>query len=666
MGIYKIKLGLLLIFSLSVYFGCNRSHPAGFEAINFAPIRNFPANQTIDWALDYSEAIDSGFVAPSKRQAPQGFEAVFQLANTSPQPKRFYYKLYYQNEAYKFGDTTQRAEENFYGSDGAFSGFTPIDLQADAEKEIHINYRIAGNPRDEERYFAEKKNSGFTEADVNATIQRIRNAPDWFAGIAKKAKENNVPLEKQLVDDARWVLQNENARKFNQRSRRNPRTGAYKFLLVVASARAVEQNLIPQEVQSIGKKNKEGRFVNPFGFYAKNAEKLAKETQLFYVDNALKLKALPDPGGGVFVDKTFLIVQNMQPNRSCMRSDCGDDSTLHKKAAFQQFIHYFNPEAIMDNIPLAANLANYSRADYNENGKKFGDKRVKAPIQITDCPCKTVKSDAMAKKITMFNPAVSPDKLRKENVGVWTRHGFTYGKYTAKVKMPRLLNKHNVWNGLTNAIWLINESQDASNSRRECAGGYIPKRLPPKRETPRSPTESYSEIDFEIVKCPKYWPQTSYGKTQRPAEPADMDDKVVITCTNWDLACRSPKNYISGAKPFAYNGQNFELHRWDDWYQALTSKYVAPDAEIFGTEFYFQIEWKPNEIIWRIGPTKDKLQVCGAMTDGVTEIPNNQMLMVFTQEYHLANWWPESAFSQNDVPFPAENLTGEILSLEIE
>ena len=85
-----------------------------------------------------------------------------------------------------------------------------------------------------------------------------------------------------------------------------------------------------------------------------------------------------------------------------------------------------------------------------------------------------------------------------------------------------------------------------------------------------------------------------------------------------------------------------------------------------GEYYYFQIEWRPNEIIWRVGPEKENLHVVGYMNDKVTTIPNNQMLAVITQEFHFSEWWPMSPYKQENIPFSKEDLNGMLYSLEIE
>ena len=91
------------------------------------------------------------------------------------------------------------------------------------------------------------------------------------------------------------------------------------------------------------------------------------------------------------------------------------------------------------------------------------------------------------------------------------------------------------------------------------------------------------------------------------------------------------------------------------------------EKDLFDTDFYyFEIEWKPTEIIWRIGPSKNKMRIVGYMNNTVTSIPNNQMLLIFTQEFHITKWWPEAPFAQDNIPFPAKDITGYIYDSEIE
>jgi len=280
-----------------------------------------------------------------------------------------------------------------------------------------------------------------------------------------------------------------------------------------------------------------------------------------------------------------------------------------------------------------------------------------------------VKSDSITHSITIRNPASKPDEFKKEDVGIITRHGFVYGKFKAKVKLTSLLNEQQVWNGITNAIWLIYESTEEWNKRRICnkEGGYQPTYYSGKGDA-RVPAICYSEIDFEILKASHRWPATSYKDvSKRPKEDPLMKDKIMVTCTNWDMACWEPKNFDVGVHQIDYENQTFNLHRWDHWYNAVTLKNPQPEKEIFDSDFYcFEIEWKPTEIIWRIGPSEDKMRVVGYMNNTVTSIPNNQMLLIVTQEFHITRWWPEAPFAQDNIPFPAKDIVGHIYDIEIE
>jgi hypothetical protein len=141
----------------------------------------------------------------------------------------------------------------------------------------------------------------------------------------------------------------------------------------------------------------------------------------------------------------------------------------------------------------------------------------------------------------------------------------------------------------------------------------------------------------------------------------------MVSCTNWDMACWQPAEFHDGCYPVRYQDKTFWTHRWDKNYRALTEKTPERDDELFGSPFYyFQIDWQPDKIIWRIGPSKEKMRVVGYMDDKVTSIPNNQMLLIITQEFHNTKWWVGSAYSQDNIPFPKVDYVGEIYELTIE
>lgn len=606
-----------------------------FSIQSFSPLSNWQPDIDVkkNILIDYTNA-NSGFVIPSVTQLKDGeFAFEFEIKNNSNTAQHFYYKIYYQNESYKFEEfdsvTNKRnelSEENFYGSwPSTLIAFkeTPEIASDNSFHLVTDAFKIQGNPRDEERYI-----------------------------------QNGV----------------------NNRWQRNLRVGEYSFLLVVTSQS--DLTAIPEPAQYINKKQ-EGHFLNPYYYFFSADCKQLKQTIVNKSTTTLKVASAPDLGAGIYVDDAHF---NGTLDKSAFCSTCGQDSVLYKNAAIQQFINYVDPSTKMDNIPVVSDILkdNYSKMDYNWN-KSFYSKEELIPtiIQTSKRPCQTVFSDPDKKKISIKNPGTKFGEWKKESVGIITRHGLTYGKYRVKVKLTELLNKNNVWNGITNAIWLITQGGGEWNFRRNCnKEGYMETYWGGPKDK-RVPAVDYSEIDFEILKTPPYCPDNAFPPVFKnpaddrnnlnswnvafPGEITKTDDRVTVACTNWDMACWEPKDYSVGCTPLDYKGETFYTHRWDHWYRALTEKKEERDDELFGGEFYyFEIDWRPKEIIWRIGPEPDKMRVVGYMNDKVTSIPNNQMLLIITQEYHNTKWWPGTPYSQDNLPFPANDIPGEIYELTIE
>ena len=133
------------------------------------------------------------------------------------------------------------------------------------------------------------------------------------------------------------------------------------------------------------------------------------------------------------------------------------------------------------------------------------------------------------------------------------------------------------------------------------------------------------------------------------------------------MACNQPSKYIIGAKTVEVDGKKYEFARWDFFSKLLTSKVAVSHEEVFNDNFYyFEIDWQPKQIVWRIGKDKKNLREICRMNDEITTIPNNQMVMVMSQEFHYQEWWPTAPFMQNFIPFPKNDLIGTLLEVEIE
>lgn len=631
--------GLLL---LVILYSCNNQtnqapslNCEAFSIQNFNPLVNWQQDEAKqkNIFIDYTNA-NNGFVIPSVTQLKDGqFTFEFELKNNNPSAQKFYYKIYYQNESYKFEEldsATNKAQplagENFYGTweNTAITFKQTVTIASDNSfHKIQDSFRIIGNPRNEGRYI-----------------------------------KNDV----------------------NNRWQRNPRVGEYSFLLIVASESDLKN--IPQYIQNINLKNNES-FSNPYYYFLYGDGKQLKKTIIHKSNSTLKITAQPNLGGGIYVDDSRF---DGKLDKSGFCATCGQDSNLYKNAPIQQFINYVDASTKMNNIPVIADVLkdNYSKMDYYWNKSFYTkDELIPTIIQTSKHPCQTVFSDPNEKKIIIKNPGTKYGEWKKESVGIITRHGLTYGKYRVKVKLTELLNKNNVWNGLTNAIWLMTQGGGEWNFRRNCnKEGYMATYWG-GHEDKRVPAVDYSEIDFEILKTPPYCPDNTFPPVFKnplddnkninswnvalPEEITNTDDKVTVACTNWDMACWEPKKFGVGCNPINYKGETFYTHRWDHWYRALTEKKEESDDELFGSGcYYFEIDWRPTEIIWRVGPAPDKMRVVGYMNDQVTSIPNNQMLLIITQEFHNTKWWPGAPYSQDNLPFPANDIPGEIYELTIE
>ena len=615
---------LLPLFGCTTPGGDQQRNAAEFDVLTNWNSADADGVKTID--LDYTDAIDSGFSIPSQRQVEGGhFTFSFSVTDTTGRGRSFRYKLYYRNETYKMNDALPDgrmhplAGENFYGSwESASEGFrTTGSTRGRDELLVKDRFRIHGDPRDEERFVVDGERK-------------------------------------------RWA--------------RNPRVGTYAFLLVVVPEEAMTG--LPDAVVKINER-KDGRFVDPFWYFLKGPGSHMPQVQVLQAEERLKVRAAPPLGAGIYVEEQEGL------SMDAFNNDCGRSEELRKQAPFQQFIHYVDPSTQFSNIPLIADVLGneYTPDDHDFNHTFFPeDRMVSLRPMTTRLPCETVRSNPGNNTIEIHNPASTPDHMRKENVGVRSRHGLLYGKYSVKCKLTPLLNDSDMWNGLTNAIWLIYQGAPG-NYRRICTkDGYMENYWGGAQDK-RVPQVAYAEIDFEILKTPLYCPDATFpplapqqvavpglrANWQQPANRGIPKGMITVACTNWDMACHQPVKFAAGCNDIAHNGQVFSSHRWDDNYRALTQKRYEPDAELFhGDHYWFQIDWRPDQVIWRIGPELDELREVGYMDSTITSISDVQMLLIVTQEFHNTKWWPGSPYQQGYIPFAARDYKGVIQEVVIE
>lgn len=642
---------------------------------------------------------------------------------------KIYYQnaSYKHNELDEDGSYNPKSAENFYGSwEDVGVGFKSLGVLEEKTKiSILDSFRIVGNPRNEARYYgiddkpivnkaliertkkkirqnegwlksvevkAKNKNvsvekqiyldalwdidytlssstvrPGLFRLKVNEKINEIMASDKWRNQMKEKAESNGISLEEQAIKDAEWAVKNEGMSKpINNRFKRNPRMGDYELMLVIISKSELDN--LPEGLAKINVPNKlfDG-FLNPFYYFKKEEVNNRKQVKVYNLPNKITASINLTGEKGIYIDP--LKMRNPDYSRDFYSDKIGDSKELYSHALYEQYFHVINRDYKLRNVPLAADVINepYGVKRYNQNKEMYPlDKRDIKHTNVTTAPGATVFYNDSVNAIQLINPGSASD-FKKENTGVMTRVGVTYGKYTAKIKFPKIINIENVWNGVTCAFWLFSENMNDWNQRDLCNElGYM-KKGDKSDSKDRYAYSTYSEIDIEIIKTSKHWPQSSYGGVDDyPIDTPADNHNLMVTTTNWDLGCRDPENYHQGVRPFEYAGKTFELHRWDYGYQALTSKLEYPHDKTVGDEFYYQIDWRPNEIIWRLGKTKEDMDIIGYMNSDYTKIPNNQMIAIITQEFHYSLWWPLAPFDQNNVPFPSNDINGYVYSVEIE
>lgn len=629
------------------------------EDAHFNPMANFPDEDVVVLDMDLKGVVNDGIVIPSVNQTEEG-KFVFTFNAEAGQ----YYKIFYQNESYKFDNDNPLNNENFYGSwEDVNIGFKKVEedgLVTDA-------FRIVGNPRDEKKYYgADLAKNTFSQKAVDNVVNAIRNTPDWLESVRQKAVNNNFTLERQLYLDAIWIINdNKNKGDVNNRFKRNPRVGEYSFMLVVCDEKSL--NDIPDYIKNISLTDENGSYVNPYVYFSNNKK---RNIDVIISQKRLKTRAVITPEYGVFLDETLIKTDNYSIDNS--NPKCSDTEEMYSNALYKQFLSDVSKQYTLRNIPLIKDVVSdddpYTMKEYEEAKTKYDSSELQYDYPVvTDCLGRTVRLND-DNSISLINPGNDDmNNLHKESTGVMTRVGFTYGKYRGKIKFPVMLNEENIWNGLTYAFWLIYQDNHAWNNRRSTAGGYIDKNDDTENPT-RHSEYHYSEIDIEIVKASRYWPKSYYPAedTRQQTENPQMNNEIMYCCTNWDLATREPAMFASGINKIPYMNKEYEAMRWTDLYKALTTKSPISNNVFKEDYYYYEIEWRPKEIIWRVGPSPDEMVVVGYMNDAYTAIPNNQMLCIVTQEYHYSEWWPPIVFEQGLIPYNKNDIEGRVYEIVIE
>lgn len=614
--------------------------------IQFCAMTNFEGGDTVVLDMDLKNVISQGITIPSKRQCDGG-KFVFEFKGE----KGKYYKIFYQNESYKFSEKDELSYENFYGSwDDVDVEFKKIEKTG----KVRDSVRIVGNPRDERKYYGSNyEGNPFSAERVNQLVRHIDRDTLWSRLVREQAVTNNVTYERNLRLNALYMIKEQMHKgNDNQRWKRNPRVGCYSFMLVICDENAL--SLIPDCVKNIGKTGSDGNFINPYSYFAKNT---IEGVEVYYGDRILKTRAVITPEYGLYFDDMM----------------SGSDDKLYAEALFEQFFNHPSDQFTLRNIPVIQDVVSdenpYTRAQYEANKTRFDSTELlyDHPV-ISSEPGKTVKIDELDGSLVLINPGNNDiNNLRKESTGIKTRVGFTYGKFRGKIKFPVMLNEEHIWNGLTYAFWMLHQDSRPWNNRRPSKTGYVRKEsVDPNPE--RVNDYYYSEIDIEIAKASKYWPKKYYFKdADKHVEDASINDDVIFGCTNWDMACLDVPKFKSGVFRMPYDKKGeYEAMRWTPTTQAMTIRTPISNEVFKNDYYYYEIDWEPKSITWRLGPSPDNMQVVGYLTDEYSSIPDNQMLCIVTQEYHYSEWWAPVVFWQGLIPYNKTDIVGKVFEIVVE
>ena len=100
------------LLSLLLLLSCKNQ---GLQVEDFDPFSNLKGNENdtlFHLDADLSNAVLNGIEIPTKKQTNNGyFTFQFKVENTSSEIKKYYYKIFYENQNYKF---THLSQLDFY------------------------------------------------------------------------------------------------------------------------------------------------------------------------------------------------------------------------------------------------------------------------------------------------------------------------------------------------------------------------------------------------------------------------------------------------------------------------------------------------------------------------------------------------------------------------
>lgn len=658
-----IILGVVLI--ACVLSGCAvLEKPRDFDVTNFDPLLKVE-DPVFVLTYNINSSVTDGIVLPLSEKN-EFFHFNFEVKNNTKQARQYFYKIFYQNKTYKHAVAAKSpvngtleynvsSDQNFYGSWKQVEvGFrsTAVVHQRGEVLAVRDSFQIVGNPRNEEQCFFNRVIPP-TEEQLQSQMEEIKADLVWYNKEKAKARSNGVAVEVELRKSAEYIYETSKKQmeKLNYRRRRSPRMGEYEFMLVVLDEQALLE--LPGYVKRIDQK-KDSRFMNPFYYFNYGDGSRLRGCQVINSKEVLTLKtnvdfSFPIKNGALFSQDTIACSDVCSIN--------GDD-----KAIVARIPHDLNFNKELVNVDSIVSWDSFNTSFFNGPDKLEIKNIPETTVGKNDCLCEWVANDFENHRITLKNPAGT-----KKSVGLGLILGLSYGKYTIGLSLPDYINDQDMWNGLSTAVWLENQSVEDWNNRSKCADeGYVSMDGSVGAGLNRKSRVATSRIEMELMCVNEVWPKMSYKDYTGKVPESDSLVKMTTVCSNWDMACPEPKNFQPGAMAYKYEETRFDLHRWNDYFQALECRRPVDKGWIDNKDVVIQLEWCPDHIVYRMGPDLEHLQVISAMKTDVTKIPDNQMVLKIAQRFNETQWWPGAFFRQEEIPFFDKAFDGYIKSITIE
>ncbi len=654
----------IIYFAIVAWLSSCSSDQRSIVITEFSPLYNYEfEGDTLVMEMDLDAGPFRGIRLPSARKpvGKQTFQFAFKAQNTSNRARRVAYKIYYQNDSYRHPETVidetgreiynTKSSENFYGSwvSDSLEGFRKTaPISANEQIVIQDEVTILGNPLNERTYFdGNPIDQRFREIDIQEAVAEISLQPNLLSDALYRSDSAQVDTLKALRKAAIQTLLSKKADYLeNQRWQRNPRVGCYRFMLVAGDAESIA--MLPNTIRNMGIEDPELRVrINPFYFFrygGGSIDALSSGITVLESQKVLKTYAVLSASHGIYYNYFDFDSIPAEFNTVCSSTD-----ELYMLAHFEQHVDRWHTPLPIGNIDEAANVGgmSYPLKQYLSNVKS-GKRILDTLFTPEQRPCENIYYYPLSESIGLQNPGNAKRPFAKRNAGVQGRVGFAYGRYRARIRFPEMLSKEGVWNGLTYAYALVNQSENR--------GG-----IKTNETAARKPL-----IELEITKDSKLWPGAIDAGLDTANYHPEKDHNLIVagilSAGAGNIKDESDRKALSAKG----RDRTYLIYRPETAPERLVQKSERPAARTAGQTYYYEIEWKPESVSWKMGPSPGQMEEVGYVNVAVSAIPNQQMVPLIRQEFQPTGERPFAPFAQRHIPYPSMPINGLVYEIVIE